>query len=141
MAKELKPNMGEVQQRSIPCTECGGQLMLRRGRHGLFYGCENYPVCEQTHGAHQESGDPLGTPGDDRTRRARARAHYYFDQLWRSGKMTRRRAYERMRRHMRLDEDAGHIGMFDVAQCKEVERFVKMAADVFGIAVSERYGQ
>lgn len=31
------------------CPRCGGQLMLRKGIHGLFYGCSNYPQCRYTH--------------------------------------------------------------------------------------------
>ena len=28
------------------CPECGGALSLRRSKHGLFLGCENYPTCQ-----------------------------------------------------------------------------------------------
>lgn len=28
------------------CPECGGALSLRRSKHGLFLGCENYPDCQ-----------------------------------------------------------------------------------------------
>ncbi|MBB6057043.1 DNA topoisomerase family protein [Tolumonas osonensis] len=28
------------------CPECGGTLVLRRSKHGLFLGCENYPSCQ-----------------------------------------------------------------------------------------------
>ncbi len=28
------------------CPECGGKLHLKRGKHGLFLGCENYPQCQ-----------------------------------------------------------------------------------------------
>lgn len=31
------------------CPRCGGQLMLRKGVHGPFYGCSNYPRCRFTH--------------------------------------------------------------------------------------------
>lgn len=30
------------------CPKCGGQLMLRKGRYGSFYGCSNYPNCKFT---------------------------------------------------------------------------------------------
>lgn len=30
------------------CPECGGDLWLRDGQYGMFYGCENYPDCEHT---------------------------------------------------------------------------------------------
>ena len=28
------------------CPRCGGKLVLRNGKYGDFYGCENYPKCK-----------------------------------------------------------------------------------------------
>lgn len=28
------------------CPKCGGSLILRKGQHGEFYGCSNYPRCK-----------------------------------------------------------------------------------------------
>lgn len=30
------------------CPQCGGQLVLRHGKYGTFYGCSNYPKCKFT---------------------------------------------------------------------------------------------
>ncbi len=30
------------------CPRCGGQLVLRNGKYGSFYGCSNYPNCKYT---------------------------------------------------------------------------------------------
>ena len=30
------------------CPRCGGNLVLREGRYGRFYGCSNYPKCNYT---------------------------------------------------------------------------------------------
>ena len=30
------------------CPKCGGQLVLRKGQYGRFYGCSNYPKCNYT---------------------------------------------------------------------------------------------
>lgn len=30
------------------CPKCGGNLILRQGRYGNFYGCSNYPNCKFT---------------------------------------------------------------------------------------------
>ncbi|MBR6493898.1 MAG: NERD domain-containing protein [Prevotella sp.] len=30
------------------CPKCGGQLVERNGRYGVFYGCTNYPKCKFT---------------------------------------------------------------------------------------------
>lgn len=31
------------------CPLCGGDLVLRNGKYGKFYGCSNYPKCRYTH--------------------------------------------------------------------------------------------
>ncbi|MBR5905913.1 MAG: NERD domain-containing protein [Bacteroidales bacterium] len=31
------------------CPRCGGELLLRSGKYGQFYGCSNYPKCKFTH--------------------------------------------------------------------------------------------
>ena len=31
------------------CPRCGGELILREGAYGKFYGCSNYPNCKYTH--------------------------------------------------------------------------------------------
>ena len=31
------------------CPHCGGNLVLRNGRYGRFYGCSNYPQCKYSH--------------------------------------------------------------------------------------------
>ena len=30
------------------CPLCGGNLVIRNGRYGKFYGCSNYPRCRYT---------------------------------------------------------------------------------------------
>ena len=37
--KEIKNNI---------CPRCGGELVLRKGQSGKFYGCSNYPKCKFT---------------------------------------------------------------------------------------------
>lgn len=31
------------------CPRCGGELVLRNGKYGNFYGCSNYPKCRYTY--------------------------------------------------------------------------------------------
>ena len=35
--------------RSGRCPRCGGELVLRNGKYGMFYGCSNYPTCRYTY--------------------------------------------------------------------------------------------
>ena len=30
------------------CIQCGGEMQVKKGRYGSFYGCSNYPVCRNT---------------------------------------------------------------------------------------------
>lgn len=44
-------NSIETQNKTImqgKCPRCGGNLILRKGRYGEFYGCSNYPRCRFT---------------------------------------------------------------------------------------------
>ena len=36
------------------CPRCGGELKLRNGKYGRFYGCSNYPRCRFTYDAENE---------------------------------------------------------------------------------------
>lgn len=103
-----------------PCPECGGSMVLRQSKYGLFYGCGGYPKCRATHGAHKD-GRPLGIPADKKTKQARIRAHAVFDQLWKEDHMSRSEAYSWMQDAMGLTEDEAHIGRFTEEQCDELE--------------------
>lgn len=41
-------NERAIKQQSLKCPECGGDLILRNGKYGEFYGCTNYPKCIYT---------------------------------------------------------------------------------------------
>ena len=107
----------------LDCPECGAKMLLKPSRFGLFWGCENYPSCKTTHGAHPD-GTPLGIPADKKTRDARMAAHAAFDELWRSGLMTRSAAYRWLRQSMRLSAKEAHIARFSQSQCKRVVQLV-----------------
>lgn len=112
----------------LMCPECGGKMRLRNSRYGKFYGCENWPKCQATHGAHPD-GQPLGKPADQETKKARIRAHAAFDKTWNgvSVKNARNRAYKFLANQMELTADQCHIGMFTKQQCEQV---VKLCKDV-----------
>ena len=97
---------------------------LRRSRYGLFYGCQAFPVCRGTHGAHAD-GSPLGTPAGQKTKDARIKAHTAFDSIWKSGGMTRPQAYRWLQDALGLTRDQAHIGKFDIRQCQALEWAVK----------------
>ena len=112
---------------TVYCGECGAPMVLRESRYGPFYGCSRFPECRGSHGAHRDTGKPLGTPADRETKKARIEAHRAFDALWRSRKMTRTQAYQWMREAMGLDKDGAHIGLFTKEQCVRLVALIQVA--------------
>lgn len=109
----------------LECPECGGVMVLRYApnspfakRCPVFYGCAQFPLCRATHGAHPD-GKPLGKPADPATKKARMAAHEVFDRLWKGphAPMNRKAAYAFLRERLGLDDETGHISMFDQQQC------------------------
>ena len=48
--KNIKQNVKEQKSKmaNLICPRCNGELKLRNGRNGKFYGCSNYPRCKFT---------------------------------------------------------------------------------------------
>ena len=48
--KNIKQNVREkkIKMANLICPRCNGELKLRNGRNGKFYGCSNYPRCRFT---------------------------------------------------------------------------------------------
>jgi ssDNA-binding Zn-finger/Zn-ribbon topoisomerase 1 len=90
-------------------------------KYGLFYGCNSYPNCKATHGAHPD-GKPLGKPADKETKAWRIKAHLAFDKLFEGEQavMNRDEAYQYLQTMMNLTEEKAHISKFDSEQCKEL---------------------
>lgn len=123
---------------TLECPECGARMHLRDSTHGKFYGCERYPDCQATHGAHETTGAPLGVPGDRSTREARQRAHSAFDPLWDNAlrmyegggvrgpkfllRVARSRAYAWLADHLSMTREECHIGKMDAFHCELVVR-------------------
>jgi len=100
------------------CPECGGVMVLRNSKFGLFYGCRNFPDCRAAHGAHPD-GTPLGIPADKPTKVERCATHVLFDRLWRGSPafMSRYQAYAWMQKMMGLSPEEAHIGRFTMEDC------------------------
>jgi len=101
------------------CPDCGSDMVLRSSSYGPFYGCTTYPKCDATHGAHKD-GRPLGTAAALATRGWRSKAHDAFDMLWRKDGMSRPAAYLWLAGALGVEPDCAHIGMCDVAMCKNL---------------------
>ena len=56
--KEIANSSGGQRRsnRPITCPICGGDMVLRKGKYGLFYGCSNFPKTGCKYTVKYESG-------------------------------------------------------------------------------------
>ena len=47
-ANNVPQDSPPLREAPIPCASCGGQLWVKAGKNGKFYGCENFPSCKNT---------------------------------------------------------------------------------------------
>lgn len=61
------------QRRDLICPDCGGKLVLKDGKFGIFYGCENWDTtgCTGAHGCYKKNAEPYGIPANAETRQLR----------------------------------------------------------------------
>lgn len=119
-----------AQPADLICPDCGAKMVLREtskfkhknGMNRKFYGCSNYPTCTATHGAHP-NGDPLGIPGNSETKKARIAAHEMFDELWKSGEMSRKGAYRWLAKQLGVEEV--HFGEMTKEECEEAMQIIE----------------
>lgn len=105
-----------------PEPTCGAPMRLRYARkfQRFFYGCDRFPQCRGTHGAHSD-GRPLGTPATVAVKTLRVQAHNAFDPVWKYGPFPdRSAAYRWLAEELGLTKDQAHIGALDAAQCTRV---------------------
>ena len=108
----------EAHRRPVYCDRCQVSMNLKNTPHGIAYMCH---LCKARHGAHQRTGEPLGTPAADfDTRQARVDAHAALDALWRDGGMGRSQVYAWLASKMSMSKEACHIGRFNFEQCSKV---------------------
>lgn len=106
------------------CPYCGNKSMFHktsthiyRRDYGPVYDCR---PCNAYVGCHKTTGNPLGTLANAELRKWRKQAHSMFDPLWKSGKISRGKAYSMLASKLGIDKEKCHIGMFDIEFCKRV---------------------
>lgn len=116
----------KVKSSGLKCPECGSAMVRRiqRSTGDPFWGCSAFPNCRATHGAHPD-GRPLGRPGTKEEKRKRIEAHDWFDRLWKTGIMSRPKAYQWMQTALVMTPKQAHIGLFGVAECDALIAVVK----------------
>ena len=82
--------------------------------------CDAYVGCHKAGNGFGDGTRPLGTLANAELRAARNRAHAAFDPIWRSGEMSRRKAYAWLGDQLGLPVKRVHIAEFDLAICSKV---------------------
>ncbi len=60
--------MTDTKPANVVCPECGGEMVSRKGKYGVFWGCKKYPKCNGTR-------DSEGKSREDRDRERAEKAN------------------------------------------------------------------
>ena len=109
---------------------CGRPAVLRSAEgicrthrpSAMVYVCSDYPACNSFVMAHLGTLEPMGTLAPPELRRLRYEAHQQFDQLHKSGLMTRQEAYRWLAYMVQAPMAHAHIGHLGEYYCKVVIR-------------------
>ena len=106
-----------------------------------FYKCD----CGAYVGTHPGTCEPLGTPANSMTRKARSEAHAHFDALYKGvgkikpdGGSPRKRGYRWLADMMEMTQEECHIGMMNAAQARRVVEICKPHMAKLGIRPERR---
>lgn len=125
----MKKNMKKSSKIRPPvCPYCGSRSVLRDASYVYhekqfethLYVCSRYPSCDSYVGVHKDGFRPKGTLANSELRNRRIIAHKVFDEIWRSGIMSRRNAYCWLQDITGLTESQAHIGMFSEYSCDQL---------------------
>ena len=114
----------------MECPYCNARavLVLSKIVYGKDYGkmwiCSNYPNCDTYVGCHKGTDTPLGNMANASLRKLRIATHLRFDNLWKTGRMKRGKAYSWLSKVMDLSIQNTHIGNFSERQCKDAISFI-----------------
>jgi len=127
-----------MNKNNIKCPECNSEMELKSSKYGKFYGCINYPNCNGTHGA-DPYGNPLGIPGNSKTKEARREAHKIFDSLCEKYNFTKAKSYLLLADIMQLNNRDSHIAMFNQDDCNNLINKLQKISDKEFIEYKNKY--
>lgn len=127
MKKQKKKRKG-LNYRQMRCPYCGSSVVYRsadgiyhdNSKDTMLYVCSHYPECDSYVRVHQGTNIPVGSMANHELRTLRRTAHYYFDQLYRSGYMTKQDAYQWLADLISAPISQAHIGYLGDYYCKQV---------------------
>lgn len=58
--EEFKTSLAQLMFQAIACNKCiTGTMVPRQGRHGAFFGCSHYPLCDNAENGCRTCGNPM----------------------------------------------------------------------------------
>ena len=123
---------------AMRCQYCGGTVVLRSAdgiyrdnpNHTMLYVCSNYPHCDAYVRTHPGTNIPVGTLANRKLRMLRNEAHHQFDQLYRSGIMSKQDAYLWLTDLLQMPLSKAHIGYLGEYYCHEASAESKKLLDM-----------
>ncbi|WP_374051037.1 zinc-finger-containing protein [Xenorhabdus taiwanensis] len=125
------PNPRAIQRVNDPypipthCRYCGRHVMIEHhlnvfkrihdSRWPWLYHCW---TCGARVSIHPGTDIPMGSLADKKTRRARASAHRYFDDVVRNRNLERTEAYQWLASQLEISPSQCHFGWFDTDMCE-----------------------
>ena len=94
--KKYKKRKG-INEAPTRCPYCGSTVVLKsadgiyrnNSKNAMLYVCSKYPKCDAYVRCHAGTKIPVGSMANHELRSLRNTAHHYFDQLHKSGFMTK----------------------------------------------------
>lgn len=127
MNKKTKKRKG-LSAAPTRCPYCGSSVVFRsadgiyqdNSRGMMLYVCSHYPQCDAYVRTHAGTKIPVGSMANHELRSLRKTAHHYFDQLHKSGFMTKDDAYFWLASIIDAPMSQAHIGYLSEYYCKQV---------------------
>jgi ssDNA-binding Zn-finger/Zn-ribbon topoisomerase 1 len=114
--------------KSMRCPYCGSKVHLRSA-DGIYknnnentnlFVCSQYPVCDSYVRVHSETEIPVGSVANAKLRALRVTAHHHFDNLHKSGLMTKKEAYTWLAFMLQSPMSQAHIGYLNEYYCNRI---------------------
>ncbi|EGN4906617.1 hypothetical protein IHZ02_001330 [Salmonella enterica] len=127
MSKHLKKTS------KILCYYCRNDALLKKGEQipegvGSFYAQNYYWICFNCNawvGCHKDTKIPYGTLANKNLRLLRRELHNIFDNIWRSGALSRYEAYSWLAAKLSISRSECHIGLFNENICTQAISILK----------------
>lgn len=127
MKKNTKKRKGMIAA-PTRCPYCGGTVIYRsadgiyrdNSRDTMLYVCSHYPSCDTYVRTHAGTRIPVGSMANNELRKLRKTAHKYFDQLYKTGIMSKDDAYCWLASIIDAPLSHAHIGYLSEYYCNQV---------------------